>query len=82
MEVSNLINDNFSKNTGISLLSIGALLKMGASPWLIVIVAAISIITREGKEITKEIIRFKEKKNEKGNSNNTDSAGSVPYGPG
>lgn len=83
MDIKDLINKNFSKKEGISLGSIGALLAIGAPPWMIVIVAVISILTQGSQDITKEILTFKEKQNEKSNSNGgSDSTDSKPTSPG
>lgn len=83
MDIKDLINKNFSKKEGISLGSIGALLAIGAPPWMIVIVAVVSILTQGSQDITKEILTFfKEKQNEKSNSNggsdSTDSKSASP----
>jgi len=80
MDIKNLINENFSKKEGISLGSIGALLAIGAPPWMIVAVAIVSILTQGSQDITKDVLKFKEKQNEKTNS--TDSADSVPSSQG
>lgn len=79
MDIKTLINENFSKKEGISLGSIGALLAIGAPPWMIVAVAIVAILTQGSQDITKEILTFKkETKNEKSNSNGANSVESVP----
>lgn len=55
MDITTLINENFSKKEGISLGTIIALVKIGAPPWTIVVVAAIAIITQGSFDITKLI---------------------------
>ena len=83
MDLKTLIDKNFSKKEGISLGSIGALLAIGAEPWMIVVIAVIAILTQGSQDITKEILNFKkEKQNEKSNSTNgIDSDKFVPASP-